>query len=241
MTPEMFQAFAKEAALNPKPVLQWAARGLGRIGDKMIGAGKETATIMRDSMSPMHLREGLSKGFKAMSNTSARKVKIRADKVMDKNKALRASGRGGQYVDDFSEGTGLGQRLRRWGVTSNTPKYVGDDKVLKARNMVQRALPGEAGLNVPMMGLGAAGAATQKTDAQGRPIGVGERAGRTALGLTTGIVGMRGGMVSGMASGMLGDFIGARAGRLADKTVLRKRMPQRMPMTTGAAPTAKGV
>lgn len=230
-----FPEFVKEAKAS---FLTRGAKAISsrieNIGGKVIDTGTDTGLILRDSVSPFHLRSGMSRGLNEMRNTGPR---ARAARVNAARKRLE-KGDAGDYVNDFSQGTGLAAWARRQGLLSNTTKYVGTDKFKKLKNTAQRALPGQMAVQAPLIAAGSGSALAQKQDAQGNPIGWGERIGRAGLGLTSSVVGMRGGMVSGMVSGIAGDLGGQYLGRGVDKAIGAAR---KFRGSGAASPPATGV
>lgn len=265
MNLDTFHAFSDE--LQKTAFTPGMARRAARLGSKLEGAAVETGKILRDSAHPAYLGEGLKRGVRAMGNApDSRKGKellkelkhrqsspdfdprgalnrladrFRSPEAAKKSlHAAQKAERVHKYVPDFHTGTGVTDWMRRQGLLSNTAKYEGPSKLRKARNMAARALPGELAVAAPLTAHGAKSdmKATEDPSTHKKP-GLGERVGRTGLGLTTGIVGMRGGLVSGGVSAMLGHTLGARSGRALD-TAARKikgTVSGASPQPTGAS------
>lgn len=202
--PTTFSEFSKQAALPAS-----LARGAEALGGKVLQVARTAGRDVYHSVNPAKLPGALREGLGTMMNTAAKKQKTIASRIS------KSPG----YVADFQHGRGAMHGLRRAGILSNTPKYVGPSKVRKGLNMAERALPGELGVTVPLMAQGAYGAFNQKVDpVTGQKAGLGERLGRAGLGMTTGIVGMRSGkLMPAMLSSMAGDFVGKHVGRAADR------------------------
>ncbi len=207
MNLETFQAFSKEASL----ATQFTRAG-ERLGRGVVSTVAETGGILRHSMDPTKLKQGLREGMHGMSNQAARKREALAETIKSK---------GSDYVADFHHGNGIGSQLRRSGWLSNTPKYTGQSTSKKVTNTIARALPGEKAVVTPLLAHSAYSMANEKNDpATGRPVGTAERGLRAGLGLTTGIVGMRTGRaLPAIGSALVGDYVGKRVGRTIDRGV----------------------
>jgi len=228
MTPEVLQAFAKEAAVSG-----WAGKQIAKGGrfakDWAVGSAKETGQIAKDfATSPVKtLREGVV----GLTNTDPGAVKRQADSVRSANAKIRAKkvqsireGKGsgtdqGRYVHETPEQM---SKARRLGFLSNTSKYEGPNKLRKTVNTVRRALPGQAVLQGAGLTADTGSELIRKEDPSGRRIGVGERL--TAAGGT-----LAGGLSTsrhGLVAGYMGSEVGRRAGRLAGRTA-DKAVPKR--------------
>ena len=263
MNLQIFHAFSDELQKTASLGSSMASKAV-QFGGAVERPIVETAKIMRDSAHPGHLREGLKKGLRAMSNApGSRKGKELAEKLRHRESAhfdprnvfnqaadfvrspeaaarsrtmARDAEQAHKYTADFHTDPSISGWARRQGLLSNAPKYEGSSSWRKARNTAARALPGETAVVAPLLGNEVyTGMQAKKDPLSGKVPGVGERVGRTALGLTTGIVGMRGGLVTGTTSALLGHEIGARTGRALD-TAGRKIKST----VTGAAPHPTG-
>jgi hypothetical protein len=241
-----FEEMTKSAGIG-----SWAAGHAGTIA-------KDTVDILRDSVDPRRLKQGLSEGLHAMSNMSSHKVRamehnlsgnrglinskldfIRSAKGVDASKE-RARTIASHYRADYHTATPSRiERARQLGLLSGAAKYEGPSKIRKGLNMARRALPGEAAVNVVQTADSSRRALMEKEDETGRHIGLGERLGKAGVGATTSIVGMRGGFTSGLASGIAGKAIGARGGRLVDSAA--SHLHRHPAPVTGASPAPTGV
>lgn len=216
MTPEVYRSFCKEASKGSfiRGAAKRVAQGVESVGGGLINTVGEGAAIARDSISPFHMREGLRKGWRAGSATGDRGREILRTRMEGGNRARRKL----VYVDDFTRGQGgIASVLRRHGILRNAPKYIGDSKVLRARNMLARATPGMQGTNLGMSAVTSGSALLESQDANtGRQIGWGERIGKAGLGMTGSVVGLRGGFLSSVIGETAAYSAGGAIGRGID-------------------------
>jgi len=242
----LLEAFSDELQ-KVAAVPAWLSRGVGhavtQVGRAARGVGssktlrsageaaKDFGTAFKDQLSAplaaLH-PEGkyLRKGWAAMGNMNPRA--IRASKEY-------ASSAPGEFVNDYRRRKGVMAALRRSGWASNTPKYLGSDKLEKAKNLAWRAAPGQKSLMMVPAGLDTYSTLKQNVDPEtGREIGLGERVLGAAAGAGTGVASMgvpwgrgfagtAGGAIGGMAGYELGRRAGAGAGRALDKGVAKLR------------------
>ena len=149
-------------------------------------------------------------------------------KTKEVEKGIEAAAEGGKkytagFLDKPVDKQTTVERLRGGGWLSAAPTYQGDSKLLQARNLLHRALPGEKGMTVAMGGGGAVGELASSETAEGRKKGLGERVGR-ATGHLGGFIGpnpifRRHGMIPGMVGSLVGAEVGMRGGGLAGRAM----------------------
>ena len=215
MNLEVMQAFS--AHLTEKRASDFISATKKRIGDFGRAAvddiKKAPGQVMRDTrdlLDPRRTAGAVREGLHNISNMSPEALKTMRERVS----------RGG-FVNDMA-GPGMANSMRRAGVLSNVPKYVGSSPMKRGLNRVARAMPGRAVLPVAMEVGFAGDRLLRKKDAlTGREMGKAERALGAVGGLTAGLISQRSGMVGSIGTSLVGDAIGARVGRTVDNVAAR--------------------
>jgi hypothetical protein len=223
---------------------------------KLLG---EQARLAGNLLNPTKTVATIKDIYHSSSNSSPEALRERFDEMRAANHELKATGQAGHYVGGTAAGFGpnakgiLG-KARSSGWLSNYAKYEGPDKLLKAKNMLARALPGQRGL-LAATTLPTAYSSMKKVDEKGRARGVGER----VLGTTGALTGTlatqapsvmrsmgRAGAVPSMLAGLAGSYVigtglsraGQYAGRKLDQAT---GMTPASPAPAPAAPQAQPI